>query len=424
MMSKEAFWFEGDDLYCELTPLAQLVEKYDTPVFVYSKAAIQARCREVEWALHGVPHLACYALKANSNSDLLQLIRDEGLGAEVVSGGELYCALKVGFPPERIVFSGVGKRNEEIELALEKRILALNVESFEELKTVSELAARKGMKAPIYLRVNPDIEAGAHPFIVTGRKYNKFGIDKNQVTEVFRWARSEPSIDCVGLHVHIGSQVVGLEPFRAAADVIVSLAHSLKKSGMALEAVNIGGGFGVPSADVVSDKRLPVTERQERIPTLDEYLRSVLPLYRSLGCMVLCEPGRSIVANSGALIVRVLYRKETGNRKFVVVDGGMNDLIRPSLYNAYHQVVPVRLASREHETVDVVGPICESGDYFALERPLPKVVRGESLAILSAGAYGFVFSSNYNGRPRAAEVLVDKSETSVIRMRETVEDLY
>lgn len=423
-MSLAGFTFDGNDLYCELASLARLAKQYDTPVYVYSKAGIQAQCRAIERTLNGVPHLTCYALKANSNPALLQLIKGEGIGAEVVSGGELYGALKHGFPPERIVFSGVGKRDEEIELALEKRIFALNVESFEELRTVSGLASRRGMKAPVFLRVNPEIEAGGHPYITTGRKHDKFGIEKQQAIEVFQWASTQQSLECLGLHVHIGSQVVGLKPYRAAADAIAALVGALKESGMGLRAVNMGGGFGVSYTDVVCDERLPANESREKVPTLEEYLKTVLPVYRSLGCMLLCEPGRAIVANSGALVVRVLYRKQAGDKRFVVVDGGMNDLIRPALYNAYHQIVPVRLIPGELEVVDVVGPICESGDFFALERPLPRVARRDYLAILSAGAYGWVFSSNYNGRPRAAEVLVDGAETSLIRKREAVEDLF
>lgn len=422
-MSTDTFVFRGNDLYCEGSQVTQIAREFGTPLYVYSKNHILDRCRTMKRALGEIPHLVCYALKANSNPSLLALIREEGIGAEVVSGGELYGALKCGFPPERIIFSGVGKRDDEIELALEKKIFALNVESLEELKTISELARRRGIRAPIFFRVNPDIEAGGHPYISTGRKHDKFGIEPHDVVEAFRWAKNEQSLDCIGLHAHIGSQVVSVEPYRAAAQMIVGLARSLQQEGMKLRAVNMGGGFGVRYADVVCDPRLPAGAVQETVPSAHEFLAAVLPLYRALGCTVLCEPGRAIVANAGALIVRVLYRKQTASRTFVVVDGGMNDLIRPTLYQAYHQIVPVEISGRVSGVVDVVGPICESGDFFALERSMPNVVRGDHLAILTTGAYGYVFSSNYNGRPRGAEVLVDDREVSVIRQREKVENL-
>ena len=416
--------YKENELYCEDVPLKELAEEYGTPLYVYSKNRIAGNLRSLRSVLNDPRSRVCYALKANSNSAILRLLAEEGAGADIVSAGELYCALKAGFAPENIVFAGAGKREDEIEYALKQNIFSLNVESAAELQGISRAALRLGAKARVSLRINPDIDAQSHPYITTGLQGTKFGIDASRAVELFQYAASLPSVVPVGVHTHIGSQITKLEPFIATAEYVVRLVDALRSAGVNLTHIDFGGGFGVPYVNAVVHEALPKEDANGGpIPEPAEYLSAVLPVLQPLGCSLWIEPGRSIVADSGVLLTRVVAVKDSGVKKFVIVDGGMNDLLRPSLYGAYHQVVPVTIQTYEHEKVDVVGPICESGDFFARDRVMPKSTPGDLLAVMTAGAYGFALSSNYNGRPRPAEILVNGDRVRIIRPRESFEDL-
>jgi diaminopimelate decarboxylase len=416
--------YKENALTCEDIPLKELAEEYGTPLYVYSKNQITENYRSLRGALGETNHLICYALKANANHSILKLLAAEGAGADVVSAGEIYLALKAGFAPDKIVFAGVGKREDEIEYALQQNIFSFNVESTEELQVISRSANRLGTKARISLRINPDIDAQSHPYITTGLQSSKFGIEASKALEVYRYAATLSSLELVGIHTHIGSQITKIDPFIATANYVVGLVGKLREAGINLTHIDFGGGFGVSYAGAVSHEALPNEEGADiSVPSTAEFLAAVLPILQSTGCSIWIEPGRSIIANVGVLITRVISVKENSAKKFVIVDGGMNDLIRPSFYQAYHQIVPISIDTYEHEKVDVVGPICESSDFFARERLLAKVKTGDYLAVLTAGAYGFVLSSNYNGRPRPAEILVNGDRVRVIRPRQTLEDL-
>jgi diaminopimelate decarboxylase len=377
----------------------------------------------MEQAFAGHDHRTCYATKANSNRILLKIIADEGLGADVGSVGELYLALAAGFPPEKITFSGVGKRDDEIECALKNDILAFNVESTEEIEVLNQIAGRMGTKARMLLRVNLDVDAGGHAYISTSRKQNKFGVGQHHATEILRWAQALPHIIVRGIHSHIGSQIVKMETFNTTARVLVALVQYLRSVGIPVHDLDFGGGFGVQYRGYVTHTQLPTEEPEELHLSASTLVKAVIPLLQDVGCRISIQPGRSIVAHAGVLLTKVLYRKVSDEKIFIIVDGGMNDLIRPSLYQAHHQIVPLHLNGAKHETVDVVGPLCESGDFFALDRRLPYVKRGDYLAVMCVGAYGYVLSSNYNARPRPAEVLVDGENAFIIRERETIEEL-
>jgi diaminopimelate decarboxylase len=377
----------------------------------------------MEQAFAGHEHRTYYAAKANSNRALLKIIADEGLGADVGSVGELYLALAAGFPADKITFSGVGKRDDEIEYALQKDILAFNVESSEEIEVLNQIAGRMGTKARMLLRVNLDVDAGGHAYVATSLKQNKFGIGQHHAAEILKWAQALPHIVVRGIHSHIGSQIVKLETFNATARMLVTLVQHLRSAGIPVHDLDFGGGFGVQYRGYVAHPQLPAEEPEELNLSASTFVKAVIPLLQDIGCHISIQPGRSIVAHAGVLLTKVIYRKVSDEKIFIVVDGGMNDLIRPSLYQAHHQIVPLHIDGAKHETVDVVGPLCESGDFFALDRRLPCVKRGDYLAVMCAGAYGYVLSSNYNARPRPAEVLVDDSNTTVIRERETIEEL-
>lgn len=418
------FSYKGNELYCEDLPLREIVEEFGTPLYVYSKNQILENYRATDTAFGEASHLTCYALKANSNLPILKLLAQEGAGADVVSRGELFLARKAGFPPEKITYAGVGKRDDEIEYALGQSILSLNIESEEELRITSEIALRLGILARISIRVNPDIDAESHPYISTGLKVNKFGIDRERVLETYRLAKELPNLQLIGIHAHIGSQITTIGPFTQAATTLAALIGELKAIGIELSHVDIGGGVGVDYHRVIVHDLLPDDSAGNVVvPTPAEVVKAILPILQPTGCTVIFEPGRAIVANAGILATKVLYKKEMGKKKFVVADAGMNDLIRPSLYNAYHQIVPLTLRGAEIEPVDVVGPICETGDFFALDRTLPTVARGDYLAVATVGAYGFCETSNYNARLRPAEILVNGEKCRVIRERETLEDL-
>lgn len=403
--------------------LRDLAARFSTPLYVYSKRSIVDHCRHIEQAFAGHEHLTCYAAKANSNRELLKIIAGEGLGADVGSVGELHLALASGFPPEKITFSGVGKRDDEIEYALKHDILSFNVESTEEIDVLNHIAGGLGTSARILLRVNLDIDAGGHAYVSTSLEQNKFGIGQRHAQEVLHWAQSLPHIEVRGIHSHIGSQIIKVETFNAAARAIVVLVQHLRSAGIPIHDLDFGGGFGVQYRGYVSHPDLPVEEPEEVNLSASTLVKGVIPLLKDLGCRISIQPGRSIIAHAGVLLTRVLYRKEGDERTFIIVDGGMNDLLRPSLYQAHHQIVPLHVNGAPHETVDVVGPLCESGDFFAIDRAMSQVKRGDYLGIMCVGAYGYALASNYIARPRAAEVLVDGDDATVIRERETIEML-
>ncbi len=416
-----AFRYLHGQLLCEEVVLKEMAGAYGTPLYVYSTNAIMESCRTFKRALAGVDHLLTYAVKANGNPALLRLIAGEGFGADVASLGELFLALKAGFAPHSITFSGVGKREDEIAYALEKDVLLFEVESEQELELVNAVAGRLGKRARVLLRLNLDIDAGGHNYIATSRKHDKFGMAPHRALEVMKCAHRFPHVAFRGLNSHVGSQITRVEPFVEAAQKLRQLITDFRRHGMQIHDLDFGGGFGVQYQGVVQHPSL--AESGEEVAGMATIVESVLPILKETGCRILLQPGRSIVAQAGAFIVKVLYRKETDEKTFVIVDGGMNDLIRPSLYQAYHQIVPLAICGRELETVDVVGPCCETGDFFALDRNIPRTECNEYLAILCAGAYGYALSSNYNGRLRPAEVLVHGKESTVIRKRETLEDL-
>lgn len=422
-MTVDAFRYQDSELYCEGVPLNELAEEFGTPLYVYSRDQILENFRAVDSPLSGVDHLVCYALKANSNLSLLKILAREGAGADVVSGGELRLALEAGFVPGKITFAGVGKRDDEIEAAINTGVFSINAESSQELQVISLAAFRLGKKARVSLRINPDIDAQSHPYITTGLKQNKFGIPAEEALNVFKYAASLPHLEIVGVHTHIGSQITRVEPFVESATFLVGLVKSLREAGFSISHIDLGGGFGVQYVNVMTREGLPQESETVQPPPLGQFVEAVLPVLRESGCSVWLEPGRSIVANAGVLLTKVLYTKENGAKKFVVVDAGMNDLLRPSLYNAYHQVVPLNVQTYEHEKVDIVGPICETGDFLARDRVIPKAKRDDCLAVMTAGAYGFSTASNYNARPRPAEILVNGDKVRVIRERETLEDL-
>lgn len=419
----QEFAYKDCRLMIEDLPLSDAAEQFGTPLYVYSRRSVIDHCRNIENAFAGEEHRSSYAVKANSNSALLKIIAAEGLGADVGSGGELHLALASGFSAADITYSGVGKRDDEMRYALEQGIDAFNTESAEEIAVLGAIASSMGKVARILLRVNLDIDAGGHEYISTSLKRTKFGVDWHEARGVLRRAQSTPGIEVRGIHSHIGSQIVKAETFLRAANVLVGLVRELRMSGIPVRDLDFGGGFGVQYRGYVSHPQLPPEEPEETNLSAATLVKAVLPVLRDSGCLLAIQPGRSIVAHAGVLLTRVLFRKVNSGRVFVIVDGGMNDLIRPSLYHAFHQIVPVELRAAAHEKVDIVGPLCESGDFFAQERMVPRVERDDLLAIMCAGAYGYVLSSNYNARPRPAEVLVDGASGTVIRKRETITDL-
>ncbi|HEY3121578.1 MAG TPA: diaminopimelate decarboxylase [Vicinamibacteria bacterium] len=396
---------------CDGVSLEEIAGAHGTPLYVYSRPALEADYGAYDRAFAEVPHRICYALKANSAGALLRVLAALGAGADVVSGFELLAALRAGFKPEDIVFSGAGKTDLELALGIEQGIGSFNAESEEEIRRISRAADARSRTVRVGLRVNPDIDARSHPYISTGLRENKFGVDIAEAPEILRRARGLPGISVVGVQCHIGSQIKELDPLEQAVREVVGLSRRLLDEGFALETVDLGGGLGI---DYHHGGRLPG-------PT--QFAARVLPLLRELPLRVLLEPGRSIVARAGALLTRVLYVKESGGRTFVIVDAGMNDLLRPALYDAYHRIEPVVSRGRDVRAVVVVGPVCETGDFLARGRELEEVAPGDLLIVRDAGAYGFVMSSNYNLRPRAAEVLVEADGARLIRRRETFEDL-
>lgn len=420
----QEFSYQGSSLTAESVPLREAAEKFGTPLYVYSRHSLEDHCRSIEGAFDGVPHLSCYAVKANANLELLRVIGDQGFGADVGSIGELRIALAAGMDPAKITFSGVGKRDDEITAGLRAGIFAFNVESPEEIAVLDQIASREGSRARILLRVNLDIDAGGHRYVATSLRQNKFGVQAEKALEILQWARTLPSIEVRGIHSHIGSQITRAETFLHAAERLMALVGQLSAAGIPVPDLDFGGGFGVQYRGFLTDPGLPPEEPEELNLSAATLIKTVLPLLRKTGCRLSIQPGRSVIAHAGALLVKVLYRKQTDDKLFLVVDAGMNDLLRPSLYHAHHQIVPLELHGREFERADVVGPLCESGDFLALDRSLPRAERGEYLAVMCTGAYGYVLASNYNARPRAAEAMVDGSSLRLIRKRETIEQLF
>lgn len=405
------FKYRGDKLYAEGVPVQRIAEEAGTPVYIYSQRTLKRHYRAFDGSFKGASRLVCFSVKANSNISVLKAFADEGSGFDIVSGGELYRALKAGADPRKIVFSGVGKREDELEYAVKSSILMFNAESPQELRLLDRVAGRLGEKASFAIRVNPDVDPKTHPYISTGLKKNKFGMPVETAVKEYVHAKdSLKNLVPLGIDCHIGSQITELSPFIAALNKTKALLSRLRQQGLDIKYIDMGGGLGI-----AYDKEAP--------PEPTKYGRAVLNGTKGLGVTLIFEPGRVLVGNAGILVTRVLYTKETPHKNFVIVDAAMNDLARPGLYGSYHAIKAVDDYTDEVVTADVVGPVCESGDFLAKDRLMPKAKPGDLLAVMSAGAYGFSMSSNYNARPRAAEVMVRGSEHIVIRRRERFKDL-
>jgi diaminopimelate decarboxylase len=405
------FSYSQNDLYCEEVPLADLAARAGTPAYVYSSRSLLANYRAYDTAFADLPHTVCYAVKANSSLAVLALLAKAGAGFDIVSGGELFRVLKAGGDPSKVVFSGVGKTAAEVEYALSQGIHSFNCESESELALIDSLATRLGVKAGFSIRVNPDVDAATHPYISTGLSQHKFGIAIAEAAAVYERARRFHNLSAEGVSCHIGSQILDEAPILEAVDKVLALAARLRSEGHPIGHVDFGGGLGV------------AYHAGERAPAIPAFIAHLNERLRQSGLAVMVEPGRSIVGAAGVLLTRVLYRKRNGAKEFVVVDAAMNDLIRPSLYRAHHEILPVRSNARPAITADVVGPICETGDFLARDRRMVNAMPGDYLAVATAGAYGFVLSSNYNSRPRAPEILVDGAQWRIVRPRETYDDL-
>lgn len=415
-----AFPYRHRELYCEDVPVSRIAEEFGTPVWIYSKAFLLAQLKQLQDAFAAVEPVICYSVKANSTLGVLKVMRDAGASFDVVSGGELYRVKAAGADTTKVVFAGVGKTDDEIRFALESQILMFDVESEGELDAIAAVAKSMNVVAPVALRLNPDIDAKTHAKTTTGKKGNKFGMDIERFQELAAKVLKTPNLALKGIHMHLGSPILTTDPYAAAAQKAIDVVAGLRKAGHDVNWINLGGGFGI-------------SYRQNEGPPASEYAKVIVPAIQEAKCRLALEPGRFIVGNSAILCTRVIYTKREGGKLFVIQDGAMNDLVRPAMYDSFHRIWPVKPtvdmpANLEDEIagcekVDVVGPVCESGDYFAKDRFLPPVHRGDLLAIFSAGAYGSAMSSNYNSRPRAPEVLVDGGKVTLIRRRETYADL-
>jgi diaminopimelate decarboxylase len=420
------FRYVGGRLHCEQVPLEALVARFGTPLYVYSTHTLRDHFRKLDEALAPLDHLICFATKANSNLAVLRTLAELGSGFDIVSEGELRRVIAAGGDPRQCVFAGVGKTEREIEFALRRGIYSFNVESEPELERIDRVAARLGKVAPVAVRVNPNVDAGTHAKITTGTYENKFGIAFEEIEGVYGRAARRKHLRLRGLQMHIGSQLTEVKPFRLAVEKVVPLAAKLHRR-HGFDFFSIGGGIGIvydPALASGEPQWWQKTGRARHILTPTTYAATLKPLIQPLGLRILLEPGRFIVGNAGALVTRVEFVKRTGRKNFVIVDAAMNDLIRPAFYDAYHEIVTVRRRSGPRAASDVVGPICESGDYFAKDRPLPKVGEGDHLALLSAGAYGSVMASNYNSRALVAEALVDGARFALVRERQPLEDIW
>ncbi len=406
------FNYKDGELYCEEVPIKKIAEEVGTPFYLYSTKTFKRHFRAFENAFSEINHIICFAIKANSNLAVLSLLASLGSGADIVSKGELYRAIKAGIDPQKIVYSGVGKRADEIRYALENDILMFNVESLSELKVIEEQAKILNKKAPISFRVNPDVDPKTHEYISTGLKKNKFGLSKDDALKAYDIAANMENLEVVGIDCHIGSQITQIPPFVDALSRLLDLLKTLEDKGHKIKYLDIGGGLGIKY-------------HHEAPPEPDEYATEIIKKLKDMPQTLIIEPGRAIAGNAGILITKLLYIKETKEKNFYIVDAGMNDLARPSLYKAYHEILPVLKQNNEREEiiVDIVGPICETGDFLAKDRAMPKLKEGELLAVMSAGAYGFTMSSNYNSRPRVPEVMVSEDKFKVVRERESLDDL-
>jgi diaminopimelate decarboxylase len=399
------------DLYCDEVPLADIARQAGTPAYVYSSRAILENYQAYDEGLADLPHTVCYAVKANSTLGVLGLLAKAGAGFDIVSGGELYRVLQAGGDASKVVFSGVGKTADEVEYALAQGIHMFNCESEPELALIDALAARRGVRAGFAIRVNPDVDAATHPYIATGLRQHKFGIDIAEAPAVYEWARGLRNLVAEGVSCHIGSQLMDTDPILEAVDRLLALVERLRAQGFGIRHIDLGGGLGV------------AYQAHEQAPEIRGFLARIRAKIEGRGLRVMIEPGRSILGRAGVLLTRVLYRKRSAEKEFVVVDAAMNDLIRPSLYHSHHEIVPLRKTGRPEIVADVVGPICETGDFLARGRKMANVAPGDYLAVCTAGAYGFVLSSNYNSRPRPPEILVEGATFRTIRARETYADL-
>ena len=405
------FKYKNKKLYCEAVKVSDIAKKVSTPFYLYSYNTLLGHFHKLQKAFNSLKPLICYSMKANSNLSISKALVKAGSGLDIVSGGELYKALLVGCQPKKIVYASVGKTEEEIRQAVAKQILFFNVESYSELALINKVAKDLGVIASVALRINPDVEPKTHRYITTGTLTNKFGIDFKTAREILRNRRSVSHVQFNGLHMHIGSQIIEAEPYLQAVKKILGFIEILKKDEITIEYLNIGGGLGIIYSN-------------EKPQTADEFAKKIVPLLKNTGLKILLEPGRFIVGNAGILVTKILYLKKTPLKNFIIVDAGMNDLIRPSLYGAHHEIVPLTQGDRGQGTkYDVVGPICESGDFFAKDRVFPKVNEGDFLAIMSAGAYGFSMASNYNCRLKPAEVMVKGSKFHIVRKRDSYLDL-
>ncbi len=420
-----SFHYRDGRLLCEDVSLDRVAEKFGTPLYVYSAGTLLDHYHRLDAALAPLDHLICYAVKANSNRAILNLLVHENAGFDIVSGGELYRVLAAGGDPQKCTFAGVGKSREEIEYALEQRVYSFNIESEAELEYINRIAADKGVRAPIALRLNPDVDSHTHEYISTGSHENKFGIELDHAASVYERAAKMRHIEIIGAQMHIGSQITEAQPFAEAIRKVEKLVCDLK-SKYGIKFFSIGGGLGVVYESSFASGRSGWWKeiKNQSALSIQQYVDAILPILNDLKLQTLLEPGRLLVGNAGVLLTRVRYIKRSGEKNFAIVDAGMNDLIRPALYHSYHEIVSVREPrDAVREKVDVVGPVCESGDFFALDREMPKLREGDLLAIMSAGAYGFVMASNYNSRPLPAEALVRGERVALIRKRQTREDL-
>ena len=405
------FTYREDELYCEDVAVQKIAAEIGTPFYLYSHATLTRHFKAFSEAFAGMQKLICFSAKANTNLAILKLFATAGCGLDIVSGGELFKGIQAGFIPDRIVYSGVGKRIDEIDYALKSDILMFNLESLDELQLINQRAGQLNQRARIAIRVNPDVDPKTHPYISTGLKKNKFGIDTAAALEGYRLAGNLENIEVVGIDCHIGSQITEAGPFEDALQSIKTLVLQLKSDlGIQIQYIDMGGGLGITYAD-------------ETPPSLEEYAKAFLKNLKGMGLTLILEPGRVLVGNAGILVTRVLYQKAGKGKNFIIVDAGMNDLMRPTLYNAFHAIEPIVRTQAPLTVADVVGPICESGDFLGVDRNLTEVSADDLLAVMSTGAYGFVMSSNYCSRPRVAEVMVKNNQYHVVKERETYQDL-
>ena len=404
------FTYSGNQLFCEDVSVEKIAKEVGTPFYLYSHATLTRHYTVFNNAFNSIKRIVCYSAKANTSLGVLRLFQKLGSGLDIVSGGELFRGLKAGFSPDRIVYSGVGKRSDEIDYALNSGILMFNVESIEELCLINQRAKANNLKAPVAIRVNPDVDPKTHPYISTGLKKNKFGIDTLTAVDSYKTASDMEHIDVVGIDCHIGSQITRVQPFTDALESIKSLVSDLKKQGVNIRYLDMGGGLGI-------------TYNDESPPGPEEYANAITASLKDFDLQLILEPGRVLVGNAGILVTKVLYRKQGPTKNFMIVDAGMNDLLRPSIYKAYHAIKPVEKTDAKPFNVDIVGPICETGDFLALDCNIPEVKSGKLLAVMSAGAYGFTMSSNYCSRPKVAEVMVKNDQFHVLRTRQNYDDL-